>query len=176
MKKRRFLFSLSLILFFHISQAQLIMIDGESGEFKYEEVVAAEGLSQDQIKERANKWLNTYYKSLDSIGIDSTKIRAKTSFRFSWKFIKKNIPLELFFDITVKTKDNRYKYDFSNFEIGKRTNDNIDSDALAKYINRFPKQYQIFIEEPIDTEITKAISSLKYFILNQKLDNDEEDW
>jgi len=176
MKKRRFLFFLSLILFFHISHAQLIMIDGETGEYKYEEVVSTEGISQEQIKERAKKWIDVYYSSIQSESIDSTSIQSKTSFKFSWKFIQKNIPLELFFDITVKIKENRYKYDFSNFEIGKVTNGNIDSSPLSNYIKRFPNKYHIFIEEPIDTEITKATESLKYFIENDKMKPSEDDW
>lgn len=176
MRKRRFLIILSLILFSNLSQAQLIMIDSETGEYRYEEVVAAEGVSKEQIKERVNKWINLYYKSIHTISVDSTSVNSKTSFNFTWKFIQKNIPLELFFDITIKAKENRYKYDFYNLEIGKTTNGNIDSSPLLKYIERFPKKYQIFIEEPIDTELSKAISSLKYFVIHEKLEAKEDDW
>jgi len=173
---KRLIFSVSIILFSFVSQAQLIMIDSETGDYRYEDVVAVEGISKNQIKERASKWLNSYYKSADSISIDSSSLHQKSSYQFSWKFIKKNIPLELFFDITIKTKDNRYKYDFSNFQVGKKVNGNIDSSDLKAYIERFPVKYQIYIEEPINTEITKAINSLAYFISNGKLKIDEDDW
>jgi Domain of unknown function (DUF4468) with TBP-like fold len=176
MKKRRFLLPLALILFFHIAQAQLIMIDGETGEYRYEDVVQVKGITKKQIQERAKKWLNVYYKTNDSIQTDSSSVNYLSSFEFSWKFIQKTISLELFYDVTIKTKENRYKYDFSNFRIGKKIRGNIDAIDLETYINRFPKTYQIYIEEPIDTEITKAISSLEYFILNNKVEKKEDDW
>lgn len=165
-----------IILFSFISQAQLIMIDSETGEYRYENVVAVEGISQNQIKERANKWLIAYYKSENPVSIDSAGIHQENSFKFKWKFIQKNIPIEIFFDVTIKTKDNRYKYDFSNFRVGKKNNGIIDASALKRYIERFPLKHQVYIEEPIDTEITKAILSLEYFILNEKLKIDKNDW
>jgi len=173
---KRLILTLVILLFSFTSQAQLIMIDSETGEYQYEDVAAADGVSQSQIKERAAKWLQAYYNSEDPINIDSTSLHQKNSFKFDWKFIKKNILLELFFDITIKTKDNRYKYDFSNFQVGKKVNGNIDASDLKVYIERFPSKYQIYIEEPIDTEITKAIESLNYFINNGKLKVDEDDW
>lgn len=173
---KRLILTLIIILFSFASQAQLIMIDSETGEYRYEDVVAIEGVPQSQIKERAAKWLHAYYKLDDSINIDSTSVHQKNSFKFDWKFIQKNISLELFFDITIRVKDNRYKYDFVNFQVGKKVNGNIDASDLKAYIERFPSKYQIHIEEPIDTEITKAIESLTYFISNGKLKVDEDDW
>ena len=66
--------------------------------------------------------------------------------------------------------------DYIGFEIGKMNNGYIDASALRIYIERFPTRYQIFIEEPVDTEMTKAIESLEYFIANGKLSADEDDW
>ncbi len=157
-------------------QSQLLMIDGETGEFKYEDVVAVEGISKSKILERAKKWITVYYKTNDSILMDSTKVHKLSSYEFKWKLIKKDIPIELFFDVTIRSKDNRYKYDFSNFKIGKKIQGNVDAMDLKTYIDRFPHEYQIYIEEPIDTEITNAISSLEYFILNEKLKVEEDDW
>ena len=176
MKKRRFLLPLALILFFHVSQAQLIMIDGETGEFKYEDVVQVAGISKTQINQRAKKWLNVYFEKNDSIESDSLSVHKTRSYKFTWKLIKKPIAIELFYDVTIKIKDNRYKYDFSNFQIGKEVLGSIDAIDLKTYIDRFPHEYQIYIEEPIDTEITKAIASLEYFILNGKIEEEEDDW
>ncbi|MDH3322815.1 MAG: DUF4468 domain-containing protein [Flavobacteriaceae bacterium] len=173
--KKLLLFPL-IALFCFVAQAQLIMIDSETGDYRYEDVVSVEGISQDQIKERAQKWMQLYYQPIDSIKIDSSSVSQKNTIRFNWKFIKKSIPIELFFDVTVKCKDNRYKYDFSNFEIGKITNGHIDGYDLKIYIERFPTRYQIFIEEPVDTEMTKAIESLEYFVTHGKLNADEENW
>ena len=58
MIKRKVIIPLFLLLSFYMSQAQLIMIDGETGEFKYEEVVQAPGLSMSEIRERATRWLS----------------------------------------------------------------------------------------------------------------------
>ena len=43
-------------------------------------------------------------------------------------------------------------------------------------VDRFPHEYVILIEEPIDQEITKAIGSLNYYINNDKLEVQEDDW
>ena len=48
--------------------------------------------------------------------------------------------------------------------------------SLKTYIERFPTDYQILIEEPIDTEMTKAIGSFNYYILNNKMETYEDDW
>jgi len=176
MKKRRFLLPLALILFFHVSQAQLIMIDSETGEYKYEDVVQAAGLSKNQIHERAKKWLQVYYQKNDSIESDSSSVHKLRSYEFSWKLIKKTITIKMFFDVMIKVKDSRYKYDFSNFRIGKEVLGSVDAIDLKTYIDRFPHEYQIYIEEPIDTEITNAIASLEYFIVNGELKVEEDDW
>ena len=47
---------------------------------------------------------------------------------------------------------------------------------LKTYIERFPSEYQILVEEPIDTEMTKAISSLSFYITNNKMEPTEDDW
>jgi len=143
MKRRRFLLSLALILFFHISHAQLLMIDGETGEYRYEEVVKAEGLSQSQIKNRAKKWMSLYYKPIDSVRVDSMGLQQMSSFETSWKFIKKTIPLEIYFDLTIKSKD---------FKTGKMVLGKPDVIDLKTYITRFPEKYQIYVEEPIDND------------------------
>ncbi len=176
MKIKRLILSPAIILICFVSQAQLIMIDGETGDYKYEDVVSVEGILKTQILERANNWIKEYHTFTVPVESDSLGISEMVKYEFSWKFIQRNIPIELFYDVTVKTKDNRYKYIISNFKIGKTVNGNIDSYPLKIYIERFPARYQIHIEEPIDAEITKVIESLEYFILNNKLQNDKDDW
>ena len=89
MKKRKISVPLFFFLSIYLVQAQLIMIDSETGEYKYEEVVQADGLSKDQIKQRAKSWLNQYYTPLDSITEDSTGINQLNTYQFSWMLIKK---------------------------------------------------------------------------------------
>ena len=176
MQKRKIIIPLCLFLSFYLGHAQLIMIDGETGEFKYEEVVEAPGLSRNQIKERAQKWLSSYYVSEDSIQVDSSGISQLCSQKIKWTLIKKDIFIETFFDLNIKFKDGRYKYEFENFREGKMVRDELQSITLKTYIERFPQVYQINIEEPIDAEITKAIESLKYFIANGGMEVAEDDW
>ena len=58
-----------------MGQSQLIMIDGETGEFKYEEVVQSPGhVARSEIQERAKRWLSAYYVSEDSVHVDSAGI------------------------------------------------------------------------------------------------------
>ena len=176
MNKRRIIVPLILFLSFYVSQAQLIMIDAETGEYRYEEVARAEGINGAEIKTRAESWLTKYYTQIDSLASDSSSVKQLNTFHFEWKLITKNIEVDLFFDVSIKTKDNRYKYDFSNFRVGKFVNGDLQAIDLKRYIERFPSEYQIFVEEPIDTEMTKAISSLGYYIANNKLEPDEDDW
>jgi len=176
MKKRKIIFPLILFLSFYVGQAQLIMIDGETGEYSYKEVVRAEGLSSSEIKLRAETWLSNYYTQIDSIVSDSAGVSQLNKFYFTWKFIKKPIDVDLFFDVVIQTKDNRYRYEFKNFRVGKMVKGDLQSIDLKTYIERFPHDYQILIEEPIDTEMTKAIANLKFFISNNEMETYEDDW
>ncbi len=176
MKKRRIIVPLILFLSFYFGQAQLIMIDDETGEFRYEDVARAEGVSSSEIKSRAAAWLKEYYPQIDSIRIDTAGINQLNSYHFKWTLIRKSIDVDLFFDISIKAKDNRYKYDFNNFRVGKMSKGDLQAMPLKKYIDRFPTDYQILIEEPIDTEMTKAIASLNYYVSNNKMEVEEDDW
>ncbi len=176
MKKRKIIVPLILFLSFYFGQAQLIMIDDETGEYRYEEVARAEGISSSEIQARAKSWLSKYYTQIDSMSSDSSSVKQLNSYRFTWILIRKSIDVELFFDVSIKVKDNRYKYDFSNFKVGKMSKGDLQSMSLKKYLDRFPSDYQILIEEPIDTEITKAIASLNYYVVNNKIEIEEDDW
>lgn len=165
-----------MFLSFYLGQAQLIMIDGETGEYEYEEVVEAPGLSKDQIKQRAMKWLSIYYSSEDSVRTDSAGVTRLCSNKIKWVLIRKGIDIEMFFDVNIKTKDGRYKYAFSNFREGKMVLGELQSIPLKTYINRFPQTYQISIEEPIDSEIMKAINSLMLYIETNEMEVSEDDW
>lgn len=175
MKKRKIIVPLILFLSFYFGQAQLIMID-DSGEYRYEEVVRVNGMSSSEIKERATSWLTEYYTQIDSIATDSLGVEQLNSYHFQWKLITKDIDVNLFFNVSIKAKDNRYKYDFSNFKVGKMVKGDLQAIDLKTYIERFPEDYQILVEEPIDTEMTKAIGSLNYFIVNNKMEVYEDDW
>lgn len=176
MELKRLILPLAIILFSFVSQAQLLMIDAETGDYKYEDIVSVDGISKIQILERANQWLKEYYTFNSPVETDSIGISKMVKYEFQWKFIQKHIPIELFYDVSVKAKDNRYKYSLTNFKTGKTVNGNIDAYSLKIYIERFPTKYQINIEEPIDAEVTKVIESLEYFIMNKKLQNDKDDW
>ena len=176
MKKEKLLFILAFILFVQLSHSQLIMIDSETGEYNYQDVITASGISQQQIQVRAKEWLDLYYPENDSIKVLDTSLYKTGTTNFEWRLIQKYIPVTIFYDIEIKTKDNKYRYEFSNFREGKMNGGEIDAKDLKVYIDRFPTRYQIYIEEPIDTEITKAISSLDYFIMNGTVEDVDDDW
>lgn len=56
------------------------------------------------------------------------------------------------------------------------TKGDLQAITLKTYIERFPSEYQILIEEPIDKEMTNAIESLTYYVNNNKIEVDEDDW
>ncbi len=176
MKKTRFIYSLALILFFQISQAQLIMIDGETGEYSYEEVVTANGKSQNDILNRANDWVQKYYPDQLKLKLDSTSVSLVGNTPISWNLINKNIDITVFYNIEIKTKNGKYKYKFDSFREGKTIRGEIDAHDLKTYIERFPQRYQILVEEPIDNEITWAIESLKYYVEHGSMQKEDDDW
>ncbi len=178
MKLKKIIFSTILFLAFNISSAQLIMIDSETGEYKYEEVIQVEGATKQQLIERAEDWTFLYYKEESRITVDTTNTLTKLGLHnFSWKFMDtKNISLQLIYDIEIKTKDNRYKYIFSNLRIGRIVLREVDAVELKNYIGRFPTKYQINIEEPIDTELTKAALSLENYVKTQQFEKVDDDW
>ena len=176
MKKRKIIVPLILFLSFYFGQAQLIMIDGETGEYKYEDVVRAEGINSSEIRTRASAWLKEYYTEIDPIEVDSSSVKQLNTYHYNWKLITKKIDVDLFFDVVIKTKDNRFKYEFSNFRVGKMVKGDLQAIDLKTYIERFPSDYQILVEEPIDTEITRAIASLSYYVNQNKMEVDEDDW
>lgn len=176
MKKRKIIVPLILFLSFYIGRSQLIMIDGETGEYRYEDVVRAEGISSGEIRERVKSWLTNYYEPIEAIREDSISVKQLNTYKFQWTLIRKAIDVELFFDVTVKVKDNRFKYDFSDFRVGKMIKGDLQAITLKTYIERFPESYQIYIEQPIDEEITRAIESLTYFVNNNKMYVEEDDW
>ena len=176
MNKRKIIIPLILFLSFHFVQAQLIMIDSETGEYRYEDVVRAEGVSSSEITNRAKAWLTNYYTKIDSITSDSSSVKQLNTYHFEWKLITKRIDVDLYFDVTIKAKDNRFKYDFNNFRVGKMAKGDLQAIDLKTYIERFPSDYQILVEEPIDKEMTKAIGNLSYYINNNKMEVEEDDW
>jgi len=176
MNKRKIIIPLILFLSFHFGQAQLIMIDSETGEYRYEDVVRAEGVSSSEITNRAKAWLTNYYTKIDSITSDSSSVKQLNTYHFEWKLITKRIDVDLYFDVTIKAKDNRFKYDFNNFRVGKMAKGDLQAIDLKTYIERFPSDYQILVEEPIDKEMTKAIGNLSYYINNNKMEVEEDDW
>ena len=176
MKKRKIIIPLCLFLSFYLGQAQLIMIDGETGEYKYEEVVQVNGLSKNEIRQRAYSWLSQYYSQVDSVKSDSLGVSRLCHQPITWTLIRKDIQINVFFDVSIKVKDNRYKYIFENFREGKLVRGDLQAMKLQTYIERFPQVYQIDVEEPVDAEVMNAIESLNYFILNGTMQKPEEDW
>ncbi len=187
MKLKRLVLTPVIILFFFVSHAQLIMIDSETGEYKYEDVVSVEGKTQQQLQKSAKDWFELYYgecqvKSETSTISELDSLQSSSSFvalakhEFFWKFISKNIKLELFYDFEIKTKDNRYKYILSNLRIGKIYMGSLDAIDLKTYIERFPEKYHLKIEEPIDAEMVKVAENLEYYMVNGKLKKDDNDW
>ncbi len=176
MVSKRLIVSLIFIFVSSISIAQLVKIDSETGEYKYDEVVQAEGMASAQILSRAKTWTDTYYpgtdNSLDSVGA----VKRVCTYKFSWKLGSKTIPIALIYDMNIKVKDNRYRYIFSNFRVGSNAQGDIQAISLAKYISRFPERYHMGIEEPIDTHITKSITSMDMYMKTEKMAVEDDNW
>ncbi|MDZ7614982.1 MAG: DUF4468 domain-containing protein [Flavobacteriaceae bacterium] len=176
MVSKRLIVSLIFIFVSSISFAQLVKIDSETGEHKYDEVVQAEGLASAQLVNRAKKWADTYYAGTDS-NLDSVgSVKRVCTYKFSWKLGSKTIPTALIYDLDIKVKDNRYRYIFSNFRVGSSAQGDIQAITLAKYISRFQERYHMGIEEPIDTHISKSIASMDNYMKTEKIVVEDDNW
>lgn len=176
MVSKRLIVSLVFIFVCTIAKAQLVKIDSESGEHKYDEVVQAEGLTSPQLISRAKKWTDTYYPDTDS-GLDSVgAVKRVCAYKFSWVLGSKTIPITLIYDMDIMVKDARYRYIFSNFRVGSSVQGEVQAITLAKYISRFPERYHMTIEEPIDTHITKSITSMDNYMKTEKMAVKDDNW
>jgi hypothetical protein len=176
MVSKRLIVSLIFIFVSTFSRAQLVKIDSETGEHKYDEVVPAEGLASAQLINRVKKWMDAYYPDTDSRLDSTTAVKRVCTFKFTWIMGSKAIPTTLIYDLDIKVKDNRYRYIYSNFRIGSNVMGEVQAISLAKYISRFPERYHMGIEEPIDTHITKSIGSLDNFIKTEKMVIEDDNW
>lgn len=108
-----------IIIFLSVSVfafAQVPPMDGETGKFKYTEVVPVAGASKNDLYTRAKSWVASNYPSSANITMDDKeegKIICKGNFPITLMGAKQTIDNTF----TIEVKEGRYKYTFTDFFI-----------------------------------------------------------
>lgn len=90
----------------------------------YSDVLKVDSISKDVLFSRAREWFNKNFKDYKSVISIEDKENGELSgkglmhFNVIWKYMGKTaLPVDVEFQISIKTKDGRYKYDFSDFRV-----------------------------------------------------------
>lgn len=155
----------------------------------YSEVINVDNANKDVLFSRARAWFNNTFKDYKSVIAIEDKENGELSgkglmhFNVIWEYMGKTaLPVDVEFQISVKTKDGRYKYDFSDFRVvyfwtQKRnfspltssvepTEDWKSTTASKKY----RKSYYEQTKEGVNQNVQLLIQSLK------KLTTQSNDW
>jgi hypothetical protein len=114
--KLSFTFLLIFCGFFTYSQG--LLPTDENGKVAFIEVVKTDSLGKDVLYENARKWLqdNNFQFQFSPEDSLAGKCVAKQSFTvYARGYISKKIHGKITYTLTVAVKDNRYRYEFSNF-------------------------------------------------------------
>ena len=173
-----------ILLLTPLSIAGQIPMDVETGKFFYEEVVQAEGISQQELHDRYNLWLEQDY-DLDTIVIitqDTGKkaMKGKGTSEFTkegWETLDSQNKSTLTYDIALYFKEGRFKYHVSNFiysyYLVARTVHSLKEDALEEIKYLKGKKQKVY--EQIDKRMKGLISNLKDK-LAPAASEEEDDW
>jgi hypothetical protein len=90
----------------------------------YSSVVTVEKVNKDVLFSRAREWFNQTFKDYKSVisieDKENGELSGKAVMHFDviWQYMGKTaLPVDIEFRVSLKTKDGRYKYEFSDFRV-----------------------------------------------------------
>ncbi len=172
MKQKVYLITLAMIFVTTIATAQkekdlqppTLPIDSITKLITYREVVTQQG-TQTELFQRALNWIAKYYKNTTEViksSDNATGIIECTS------KLKIHIPAKdgtntvagiVNYNFTIEAKEGRYRYTFTRFSLKDAAYNPIEKWFNTKLPTWYPERFEHLKE--VDTEITKAIASLK---------------
>lgn len=134
----------------------------ETGKLFYEEVVTAEGLTADQIYNKAKKWMGGYLTSDKSkITTDLPEEKQLISVSSVTTVALQNgiaVNLEYIYAIVIQAKDGRYRYTISDIKMG------------AVPVSGFNANNQIIAHAPIEPQM----EALKELLQKDKIKSQDK--
>lgn len=152
-----------------------IPVDDEDGKFRYEEVVAVEGVDRDELYNRALAWAKENFVNVES-KVEETSagkvLHFDTQMRL-WEDKKGRKVLDKLveYEYDILFKDNRYKYEVSDFRINKGfpfpveewlDSEQYDEEVTSRRLNQ------------IHEEVSGHIESMKGYIADPTEEKEEE--
>lgn len=139
MKTSLFLFVLIALPCLVKSQKLILPIDSTTHQITYNEVVKSEGVTKDELYVKAREWFaKTAGSAQDVIQMDDKaagKIIGKGATKGSYSFLLTKFQFTLRYTVSITTKDNRYRYDISDFQAfddGAKTGYDLSAVATSK--------------------------------------------
>ncbi len=175
---RKQLFMLSCALLCSLFAVAQMPLDPETGKFKYQEVVHAEGTQQEMFV-RAVSWVNNNYKNAAAV----TSIRdphtgvIEGNHRIQIRLLNKDSIVEvgemILYHFKLQFKEGRYRYTFDKFLVRKQSRF-----ALEQWTDKDSPDYredQARIQQIVDERISQLIASLKE-TMDPEQEKEEEEW
>ena len=164
-----------LFLFSQNVAAQIIYPKDENGKITYLGVVKIDSTTKDSLFNGITKWVKRNYSKYNTVVVDSVNYTIKTPGHFLVYInpgVLKEIHGEIFYDLNIEVKENRYRYVFTNFKFEYYKQDRAD------YKYKPTKKFKPLEDETFpgwgvawqkhkantDAHVKKMIGSLYYFL------------
>jgi len=158
-------------------------IDDETGKVVFTDVVELDGMTKDEIYQKAKYWVITTLKSGDNMveldGTNSDQIIGTGNISLPDESISFCSNVVLNFKFIVKCKDNRLKYNIENFNLSCiLSNNSLHSTGIENITP--PKQFYNKNKPKFITEVKMSVNiSIGQLVNNFKASmtkKDEDDW
>lgn len=153
----------------------IVPIDSSTKEVEYSAIIKVEGISKDELYNRAKEWfVITYNSAQDVLQMDDKsagKIIGKGTSSGKYKFMMSNTDYYLNYTLSVTVKDGRYRYEFSQFTVetlGKYSSGGRSS--INQYLPSYKNEKGILysaskkIIPHMDTMVKETAASLESFM------------
>jgi len=162
---------------FHV-KAQTLPTDPETKKFTYQETVTLEGISKDDLFERAKNWMMTYYKtmkfdlenSVEGKIVHEGSLAIMLTYDFKYK-TEYDVP----YNITLQVKEGKYRFIITDFSIYNAKNGRKTAEGLEAYYAKARTNNKPEIVNQVNTEINKLIGELKTSMETGQ-QKDKNDW
>lgn len=173
---------IGLLLYFGSAAAQRFPTDSVTGKIVYKEVVEVDSATKGELFDLGKAWFVDAFKSANDViqnenkekgevtgkGLSKLSVEIETGYKDQTAVIS----LNLYYTISIKFKDGKYKYEIYNIYVSSYLDGKTYETSFETYAASSTKS-QIEIAAEIDSEIRRIISSIKSALVKEESD---EDW
>ncbi len=150
----------------------IVPIDSSTNDVAYSKVILVDGVSKDELYNRAKEWyVMTYNSAKEVLQLDDKnagKIIGKGTTSGVYRFMMSNTDFYLNYTLSVTVKDGRYRYEFSQFTVETVSKHSVGGRAsIMEYLPYYAKEKGILysaakvIIPHMDEEINRLSASLQ---------------